>query len=149
MSQIPHLVYRPRFAHKKIIHKGCIQPGKCQKIGCRSRQPRGIPGKAPLLSPGKAFQWRHARLPADAHVALGPGPTQHRRGASCRSAAIDMRIRRNSSRGTITTAIWKAIEQRCRTILAPGLTSLSRSLVSDQFLTSAGSTKVRRKLAKL
>src|SRR3954453_19688761 len=75
---------------------------------------------------------------------------QHRAGGGDgRSAAIAATICRNSVRGTITSAIWKAIERPWRMTLAPILTSRSRSVVNDQCLTASGSARVRRKLARL
>jgi hypothetical protein len=52
-------------------------------------------------------------------------------------------------RGTITSAIWKMIDRPSRTILAPILTNRSRSVVINQWLTTSGSARVRRKLARL
>jgi hypothetical protein len=51
------------------------------------------------------------------------------------------RISWNRRRGTATSAIWKAIDRPCRTILAPIFTSRSRRVVSDHRLTSSGSAE--------
>jgi alkanesulfonate monooxygenase SsuD/methylene tetrahydromethanopterin reductase-like flavin-dependent oxidoreductase (luciferase family) len=49
----------------------------------------------------------------------------------------------------MTSAIWNITERLCRTIFAPIFTSRSRSVVIDHCDTSAGSARVRRKLARL
>jgi hypothetical protein len=52
------------------------------------------------------------------------------------------RICWHSARGTITSAIWKAIKRPCRTILALILTGRSRCVVSDECLIASGSARV-------
>ncbi len=88
--------------------------------------------------------------PAAAGATDAASDDQHRAGGgNGRSAAIAVRIRPKSARGAMTSAIWKVIERPCRTILAPILTCRSRAVVRDQCLTSSGSARVRRKLARL
>ena len=55
----------------------------------------------------------------------------------------------NRSRETMTSAIWNVIDRPCLMILAPILTSRSRKVVIDQWLTASGKVRVRRKLARL
>ena len=51
----------------------------------------------------------------------------------------------NRLRETMTSAIWKAIEQSCRTILVPTLTMPSRYVANHQCLACSGSAMVLRK----
>jgi hypothetical protein len=44
----------------------------------------------------------------------------------------------NSARGTMTSAIWNVTDRPWRTILAPILTSRSRNVVIDPWLTALG-----------
>ena len=74
---------------------------------------------------------------------------QHRAGGNGRNAAMASRICWNKPRETMTSAIWNVIERPCRTIFAPILTSRSRNVVIDQWLTVSGKVRVRRKLARL
>ena len=73
---------------------------------------------------------------------------QYRASGNGRSAAMTSRVCLNRPRDVITSATWKVTERPWRTILAPIFTSRSRSVVSDHCFTSAGSARVRRKLAK-
>ena len=66
-----------------------------------------------------------------------------------RSPPISRRISVNSFLGTATSASWNVTYRPWRTTLAPILTSLSRSVVSDQCSTLCGSANVRMKLARL
>ncbi len=74
---------------------------------------------------------------------------QHRAGGSGRSAAMGSRICWNNPRETMTSAIWNVTDRPCRTIFAPILTSRSRKVVIDQWLTASGKVRVRRKFARL
>ena len=46
--------------------------------------------------------------------------------------SIALRMSRNNSRGTATSAIWKITCRECRTTFAPILISFSRNVVNDQ-----------------
>ena len=60
-----------------------------------------------------------------------------------RRSSIRLRIFRNSSFGTATSANWNVTYQPWRTTLAPILISFSGSVVSDQCSTSFGNARVR------
>jgi hypothetical protein len=49
----------------------------------------------------------------------------------------------------MTSAIWNVTDRPCRTIFAPILTTRSRQVVIDQWLTASGKVRVRRKRAGL
>ncbi len=66
-----------------------------------------------------------------------------------RRSSIRVRIFRNSSLGTATSANWNVTYRPWRTTFAPILTSFSRSVVNDQCSTSFGKASVRMKLARL
>ena len=55
-----------------------------------------------------------------------------------RRSSIRLRIFRNSSLGTATSANWNVTYRPCRTTFAPILISFSRSVVIDQRLASSG-----------
>ena len=66
-----------------------------------------------------------------------------------RRSSIRLRIFRNSSLGTATSANWDVTYRPWRTTLAPILTSFSRSVVNDQRSTSFGKANVPMNLARL
>ncbi len=66
-----------------------------------------------------------------------------------RKRSMAVRMVRNNSRGTATSAIWKTTCRECRTTLAPILINFSRRVVNVQCRTDLGSTACRRKLPRL
>jgi len=116
----------------------------------------------PLCSHPMARFWRSARdwkairslCPPSRHTSLvvftWPSIFPAYAGAGLRRrSSIRLRIFRNSSLGTATSANWNVTYRPCRTTFAPILTSFSRSVVNDQCSTSFGKASVRMKLARL
>jgi hypothetical protein len=62
---------------------------------------------------------------------------------------IRARMAPKRSRGTATSAIWNTTYRECLITLAPILMSLSRSVVSDHFLTDLGNANRLKKLPRL
>jgi len=60
------------------------------------------------------------------------GSFQHRAAGRGRRSSIIFRMRRNISRGSASSAIWKTAYRPWVTTLAPILTTFTRSEVSDQ-----------------
>ena len=80
---------------------------------------------------------------------VAPGHIGAALGEVAANRRIRSRIVRYNRRGTATSASWNVMYRACRTIFAPILISLSRSVVNVQCLTLAGSASRRRKLPRL
>ena len=89
---------------------------------------------------------RHTSLVAFTWPSIPPA---YARAGLGRRSSIRLRIFRNNSLGTATSANWNVTYRPWRTTLAPILTSFSRSVVRDQCSTSFGKASVRMKLARL